>query len=133
MNRKGFTLIELIIVIVILGILAIVAIPRFVDLRGQAEAAARDGVVASVLGGIHIYYAESQAIGRTPAFPATLEGVDANTYFEVVLDTAIPTGGNWTYDAGPPMIYTFTFGDGTTDEYTYDGNGGFTRTGGDHA
>jgi len=38
MGRKGFTLIELIMVIVLLGVLAIVAIPKYSDLGKQAEA-----------------------------------------------------------------------------------------------
>lgn len=35
-NRKGFTLIELIVVIAIMGILAVIAVPRFLDIQARA-------------------------------------------------------------------------------------------------
>ena len=130
MSKKGFTLIELIMVIVILGIIAVVAIPRYVDLRSQAELAAIDGVVGGVRGGIHTYYAESAAIGRTPLFPASLEGVDADTVFEGVLTDGVEVsaGNGWSIAGN---VYTYTAG-ADTEVYEYiPATGALTRTSSD--
>lgn len=70
-NKKGFTLIELIMVIVILGILAAVAIPKFVDLSSDAEESACDGIRGNVASAAAIYYANEAAKGRTASFPDT--------------------------------------------------------------
>ena len=55
--QAGFTLIELVVVIVILGILAAVAMPKFVDLRGDAETAAIKGVAGGLESANAINYA----------------------------------------------------------------------------
>ncbi len=47
-HQPGFTLTELVIVIVILGILAAVAVPRFLNLTGDASAASRAGVTGAL-------------------------------------------------------------------------------------
>lgn len=54
--QRGFTLIELVMVIVILGVLAAVAIPKFVDLKGDAQLAATQGVAGALSSAAAINY-----------------------------------------------------------------------------
>ncbi len=72
-RQAGFTLIELIMVIVILGILGAIAIPKYVDLAGNARSSAGGGAAGAIRAALAIKYADN-AVDGSPAYPASLDG-----------------------------------------------------------
>jgi type IV pilus assembly protein PilA len=95
-NRKGFTLVELMIVVAIIGILGAIAIPNFLKFRLKA----RTSEATSNLGGIRTtevaYFAEwSRYVGNQPPTPVPDRSFnsfkvdwDPNTNFSIVGFTA---------------------------------------------
>ena len=60
LNKKGFTLIELMIVIAIIGILAAIAIPQFAAYRTKSYNSAAQSDLRNVLTVLEAYYADYQ-------------------------------------------------------------------------
>ena len=116
MKKRGFTLIELVMVIVILGILAAMVLPRFIDLTTKARESAAKGALGAVRAAIAIKYASNAAYGAGTLIPTTIEASmfqEGKIPEEVASDSAgnnavyvtneAPTGvgtdGGWWYDS----------------------------------
>jgi prepilin-type N-terminal cleavage/methylation domain-containing protein len=114
-NKKGFTLVELVMVIVILGILAAVAIPYFYNLSADARDAAEQGVLGGIRAGITTYYANNKT------FPATLDAATnavcsgTNACFNTILAQGGITSSEWAKASATSYVHTGT----NTSTYTY--------------
>ena len=63
-DQQGFTLIELVMVIVILGVMAAVAIPKYYQIKKDAEISAAKGIFGGIQGSVASFYAQNK---RFPA------------------------------------------------------------------
>ncbi|MDO7788645.1 competence type IV pilus major pilin ComGC [Desulforamulus aquiferis] len=89
-NRKGFTLVELMVVVVIIGILAAIAVPLYNNSQQTAERRAVEANLRIIDGAISQYQANNS--GGNPTDLAALVG----TYLQ-----STPTGpGSATYSVG---------------------------------
>jgi len=123
--RKGFTLIELMIVVAIIGILAAIAIPKFADLINKSKEGATKGALSSVRSAIQVYYGDNEGwfpadtlacitlnakyIGEIPVakLPGTGHG-DARTVASVAAaTTAIGDSAGWNYANDPTIAITW--------------------------
>lgn len=111
-NRKGFTLIELIVVIAILGILAVIAIPRLAGFTDSAEERAAFAEHRIVISAVQMWQSsQSNPATAWPSGIADLDdyidgGADAGTEFthtfgDNSFTTTNPHGDDWTYPETP--------------------------------
>lgn len=118
-QQAGFTLIELVIVIVILGILAVIAIPKFVNLSGDAQTAATNGVAAALSSANATNYAARSENAANGVAVSNCTGVAG-----ALLGGTLPTGYTITslaISAGTTSSCTLTGPSSTT--ATFSGTG----------
>jgi MSHA pilin protein MshA len=136
-NQGGFTLIELVMVIVILGVLAATALPKFVDLKSDANKAAAAGFTGALSSANAINYgacsiksagagnAKCTAVAKCSDLKITLNPALASMpvfaanaaqgTVNLVADTAVAVGATATCN----LVY----GDGSATGVTTDVNG----------
>lgn len=76
-NKKGFTLIELVLVIALLGVLAVSALPDIFNISlTTARSNSRDATVGAAQAALALYAANQISQGSAESYPAFLESTD---------------------------------------------------------
>ena len=105
-GKKGFTLIELMIVVAIIGILAAIAIPNFLKFQAKSKQSEAKANLGAIFTGETSYFGEQNTYGKfnqinwspsgTPRYRYSLNGFAAPDNVDTVGSTATITEPAWT-------------------------------------
>jgi type IV pilus assembly protein PilA len=106
-NKKGFTLIELMIVVAIIGILAAIAIPNFLKFQAKSKTSEARTNLGAIFTGQTSYFGEANRYGDftnigwgptgTPKYHYTLNGAaTGSTNINIGADSSALTAPTWT-------------------------------------
>ena len=97
--RRGFTLIELLIVVVIIGILAAIAIPKFQNSKGKANAAALRSDLRNIATAQEAYFYENST------YSTSLVALNVNLTSGVSVSWGTVNGSGWAAKVTHPLSY----------------------------
>jgi prepilin-type N-terminal cleavage/methylation domain-containing protein len=110
-SKKGFTLIELVVVIAILGILAGIAIPRFLDATATARGAKIVADMRTIDSAIMVYNAKT---GNMPANSTDITTDKGTSQYKLLAAWPVPATGKAIITKTDGTAASTTIASGTT-------------------
>lgn len=98
-NRRGFTLIELLIVVVIIGVLAAIAVPKFQNTKGKANAASLRADIRNLITAEEAYFYDNSA------YTTNIASLNIRMTSGVTVAFGTASSGGWSARVTHPMAW----------------------------
>ena len=98
-NRRGFTLIELLIVVVIIGILAAIAVPKFQNTKGKANAASLRADLRNLVTAEEAYFYDNSA------YTSDINALNIRVTSGVTISFGTASPGGWSARVTHPLAW----------------------------